>query len=117
VRTGRAGRQGAQVFMLVGVQFQGAGESIGDGRAGVGLLAALEPGVVVDTHPGERGDFLPAQPGGTAHARPLDEAHVSRGDLGAPRVQETPQFRTAAVVAPLTCHGTSVPRPRRARLG
>jgi uncharacterized protein len=32
------------VLVLVGVQFQGAGQGVGDGRALAGLLAALEPG-------------------------------------------------------------------------
>ena len=47
---GGAGGQGSQVLVLVRVQFERAGEGVGDGRAGAGLLAALEPGVVVDAH-------------------------------------------------------------------
>jgi hypothetical protein len=104
---GGAGRQGAQVLVLVRVQFQGTGEGVGDGRARAGLLAALEPGVVVDAHPGERGNLLPAQPGGAAHADSGGEADVGRGDLGPPGMKETSQLRTAAAaVLVITCHTT-----------
>jgi hypothetical protein len=68
--TGSAGGQGAEVLVLVGVQFQGAGEGVGDDRARPGLLAALEPGVVVDTDPGQRRDLLPAQARGAADPAP-----------------------------------------------
>ena len=66
------------MLVLVAVQFQRAGERVGDGWAGAGLLAALEPGVVIDAYPGQRGDLLPAQPGSTAHPGAGGEADVSR---------------------------------------
>ena len=64
---------------------------------GPGLFPPLEAGVVVDTYPGEGGDFLAAQPRGAADARALDEADVGRGDLGAPGVQEVSQLGAAAL--------------------
>ena len=100
------------MLVLVGVQFQGAVRGVGDGRAGAGLLAALKAGVVVDTDPGERRDFLPAQARGAAHPGSWGEADVGRGDLAAPGAQETPQFRPAAVMGLLRCHVSSVPRQR-----
>jgi len=97
------------VLVLVGVQFQGAVRGVGDGRAGAGLLAALKAGVVLDTDPGERRDFLPAQARGAAHPGSRGEADVGRVDMAAPGAQETSRFRPAAVVL-LRCHATSVPR-------
>ena len=99
------------MLVLVGVQFQGAVRGVGDGRAGAGLLAALKAGVVLDTDPGERRDFLPAQAGSAAHPGSRGEADVGRADLAAPGAEETPQFRPAAVAGLLRCHVPSVLRP------
>lgn len=63
-----AGGQAAQVLVLVVLQEEGAGEGIDHGRAGPGLLAALQADVVVDADPGQGGQFLTAQPGRTAQA-------------------------------------------------
>jgi hypothetical protein len=50
------------------------------GRAGAGLLAALETGVVVDAHAGEGGgDFFPAQPRVRRTPGALDQADPAAG--------------------------------------
>jgi hypothetical protein len=67
---GGARGQVAQVLVLVLGQAQGAGESVDDGGAGAGLLAAFQPGVVIDAHPGQGGQFLAAQPRRPAQPRP-----------------------------------------------
>lgn len=54
-----------QMQQLGFLQQQGGGEGVDHRRAGVGLPAAFQPGVVVDAHPGQGGDLL------TAQARPV----------------------------------------------
>jgi hypothetical protein len=104
------------MLVLVRVQFERAGEGVGDGRAGAGLLTTLEPGVVVDAHAGKRRDFLPAQARGATDPGPWSEADVGRADLAAPGAQETAKFRTAVVTGLVGCHAhQSAPAGMRTR--
>ena len=43
------------------VELQGAGDGFEDAVGDTGEVAALEPGVVVDAHPGQDGDLFAAQ--------------------------------------------------------
>ena len=45
------------------VELQGAGDGFEDAVGDTGEVAALEPGVVVDAHPGEHGDLFASQAG------------------------------------------------------
>jgi hypothetical protein len=109
--------------VLLPVQPQSAGEPVQDGTTGIGLLALLEPDVVVDRQAGERGDLFTAQPGrpprpgasgqadiAGAHARPAGSqefakliwlCHVSQS--GSRRcVQRGPVTARNAAVFPAT---------------
>jgi hypothetical protein len=63
---GGAHGQLVQVVVLGLVQLQRTGQSIDDLRAGPGLLAAFQAGVVVDADPGQGGQLLAAQSRRTA---------------------------------------------------
>jgi hypothetical protein len=78
------------------VQAEGAREGVDDGRAGPGLLAALQAGVVVDADPGQGGQFLTAQPGRAAHSRTDRQTDLAGRDPRATGAQEAPQLTTAA---------------------
>ena len=61
-------------------------------RAGPGLLAPLEPDVVVAADPGQGGEFLTPQPGGPPQTLVDWESDLGRGDLCPPGTQETAQL-------------------------
>jgi hypothetical protein len=104
-RPGRDLAEVAQVLVLVGAQAQDAGQRVHHGRARIGLLAALEPGVVVDADAGQDGDLLAPQARGAPDAHSGGEADVLGLDRRAPRFQEDPQLTAVR-------HTASVERPR-----
>jgi hypothetical protein len=75
-------RQAHQVGALGVVELQGAGDGLEHAGRDAGELAALELGVVLDAHPGQRGDLAAAQAGHAAPAGGRDAGPL-RGDLGA----------------------------------
>jgi hypothetical protein len=100
---GRAGEV-EQVGALGVVEPQGAGERVENAGGRAGDLPALEPGVVLDTEPGDCRDLVAAQPG-DASAATGGEADLLGGDAGAAGHQELAHL--LAVVHP------SETRPRR----
>jgi hypothetical protein len=96
------------VLVLSFVQAQGTGDGVDDRRAGAGLLAAFQAGVVVDADPGESGEFLPAQPGRAAQPRAGRQPGLGGGALGTARAQEPTQLAAAAL---LTTHGLQCASP------
>lgn len=104
---GGTGGELAQVLVLLVVHAQGAGEGVEHGRAGAGLLAALEADVVVDADAGEGGQLLAAQPWGAAYAGADGEADVIGAGLGAAGAQVAAQLGALAVRA-LGCHDPSL---------
>ncbi len=81
-----------QVLVLLLAQLQGTGEGVEDGRAGPRLPAAFQPGVVVDAHARQGGQFLPAQPRGAAQPGARRQARLLGRHLSAPGTQEAPQL-------------------------
>lgn len=79
------------MFPLRGVQLQGAGDGVEDAGRHPGELAALEPSVVLDAHPGEAGDLAAAQSG---HPALSDDGHAGLlgGDLRAAGGEELAYF-------------------------
>jgi hypothetical protein len=94
-----------QVVPLVEVEVQGPGQRPQDRLRRLRAAALLEAGVVVDRHPGEGGDLLPAQPAGAA-AGPSGQPDLLGLQRLAPGPQEVGQL--------VTVHAPSLParRPR-----
>ena len=86
---GRAGGAGEveQVGALGVVEPQRVGERVEDGVGGAAGVAALQALVVLDAHPGQRGDLLAPQPGHPPLAVARQAGLLGR-DLGPPGGQE-----------------------------
>ena len=82
----RGGVGGAGEVVEVGafgvVELQRPGQCVEDRVGDAAQVAALQPGVVVDTDPGERRDLLPAQPGDAALVAEGRQAGLGGGDAG-----------------------------------
>jgi hypothetical protein len=103
--TGGTG-QVEEVGALGLVELERASECVQDELGDAGDVAALQPPVVLDAHPGQRGDLLAAQPGHAALAIARQAGLVGR-DPGPARGQEL-----GDVVGGV--HGLGLPfRPRR----
>jgi hypothetical protein len=105
---GRLGRQGLQVLVLVPVEAHGLGQRVDDRGARPGLPAPLEPGVVVDAHPGQRRDLLAPQPGRAPRAGAGRQPGVLRADAFPPGPQEPAELSGG----PLCCHFSILPMSR-----
>lgn len=96
------------MLLFVIVQPQGVGQGVDHGGAGVGFLAALDADVVVDAHPGQRGQFFPAQPRRTPDTPAYPQARLLRGEPDPAGAQESPEFGATVAGSLLTCHVISV---------
>ena len=105
----RRPRQVEQVRLLRLVQLQGPGQGVQHAFRDSAQVAALEPGVVVDAHPGEQRDLLAAEPGDPPVAPVRGQAGLVGADPGPPGGQERPDL------LPVVSHPEPTGRPPRGR--
>ena len=74
------------------VQLQGPGQRVQYALRDSAQVAAFEPGVVVDAHPGEERDLLAAEPGDPPVTSVRGQAGLVGLDLGPPGGQERPDL-------------------------
>ena len=79
-----------QVGALGAVELQGPADAFEHRLGDAFGVAAFEPGVVLDAHPGDQGDFFAAEPGHAASAAEVGQADLFGGEPGPPCGQELP---------------------------
>ncbi|WP_356903081.1 hypothetical protein [Arthrobacter sp. YD4] len=70
------------------VELQSAANAFEHGLGDAFGVTSLESDVVLDAHPGHKGDFLPAQTWHTAASTEIGHANLFRGEPGTPADQE-----------------------------